>query len=137
LDPGANDIVAAVEEWSGGHGADVVIDTVGGDAFTASRRCIAFEGRLVVVGFTSGQIPDLRVNHLILRNFTVMGVNAMSYLWHYNRVAQQARRAVIDLCLQGKVAPVIFGEFPFERASEVLTRLATGQVLGKAVITVS
>jgi NADPH2:quinone reductase len=74
LDP-AGDWVAAVRELTGGRGADVVFDPVGGERFTQSLRCMAPEGRILVVGFASGEIPKLEVNRLLLRHLDVVGVN--------------------------------------------------------------
>ena len=72
---GAEDVAARVREITGGHGADVVWDPVGGDVFDASRRCIAFEGRLVVVGFTSGRIPEVPAGHVLVKNYSVVGLH--------------------------------------------------------------
>ena len=69
------DLVAAVKDFTRGHGADVVFDPVGGDAFEKSTKCIAFEGRIVVVGFTSGQIPQARANHVLVKNYAVVGLH--------------------------------------------------------------
>jgi NADPH:quinone reductase-like Zn-dependent oxidoreductase len=65
-----------------------------------------------------------------------MGVNAMTYLWEHPEILHSVRRKVIELCAQGRVAPVVHGEFGFEQAAQVLTSLGEGEVLGKAVIRV-
>jgi NADPH2:quinone reductase len=137
IDPTTEPLVAAVMEATEGHGADIVIDTVGGDLFDDSRRCIAFEGRIVVVGFTSGRIPELRVNQLILRNFTVMGVNALIYANDYPDLNRWTREAVIALRMSCAIAPVIDGVSPFEDVPEVFARLAAGEVIGKAIVAMS
>src|SRR5690606_29564261 len=67
------DFVAAVKDLTGGRGADVVFDPVGGDAFDHSTKCIAFEGRIVVIGFASGRIPQVAANRLLLKNIDVVG----------------------------------------------------------------
>src|SRR5438094_637907 len=69
------DVAQAVKDFTRGHGADVVYDPVGGDAFERSTKCIAFEGRLVVVGFASGQIPQARANHVLVKNYSVVGLH--------------------------------------------------------------
>jgi NADPH2:quinone reductase len=132
VDPSETNLVAAVEEFSAGHGADVVIDTVGGDVFHACRRCIASEGRIVVVGFTSGKIPELKLNTLILRNFTVMGVNGFFYPDDFVPLM----REVIELWQQGKVTPPVEAEHAFEEVPAVFQRLAEGKVRGRVVIRV-
>jgi NADPH2:quinone reductase len=90
--------------------------------------------RIVVVGFTSGRIPELQVNRLILRNFTVMGVNAMSYLLEYPHIHGHVRQEVIDMCLRGQVSPAIHGEFKLDELPAVFEQLDRGEVLGKALI---
>jgi NADPH2:quinone reductase len=130
IDASVNDLVSAVNEFSGGHGADVVIDTVGGDLFHACRRSIASEGRIVIVGFTSGHIPELKVNTLIMRNFTVMGVNAFFYADEFVRLMKH----IIELWEQGKVSPPVEAEYPFDDAPTVFRRLAERKVKGRVVV---
>ncbi len=131
------DVTAAVAEFTDGGGADVVMDMVGGDLFDESRRFVSFEGRVVVVGFMSGRIAELRTNHLILRNFTVMGVNAMTYLEGHPAIHREARERVVELLEQGEIAPVIHAEYQLTQALAALGDLVGGEVLGKAVIRTS
>jgi NADPH2:quinone reductase len=128
------DIVSAVKHATAGRGADVVIDPVGGDAFDASRRCIAFEGRIVVVGFTSGRIPDLSVNHLILKTFSVLGVNNGAYQKREPNVPRRALIALLELCATGSYHPHIHREYEFSDAAAALADVAAGRVPGKAVV---
>jgi NADPH2:quinone reductase len=130
VDSSAGDLVDKVMAFSDGHGGDVVIDTVGGDVFDACRRCIASQGRIVVVGFTGGRIPELRLNQLILRNFTVMGVNGF---FHGDEWADLTR-LVVELALQNRIAPPVEAEYSFDEVPAVFTRLAEGKVEGRAVI---
>src|SRR6202042_1592665 len=69
------DFVEVVKEVTGGRGADVVYDSVGGEAYTRSTKCIAFEGRIVVVGFTSGTIPTATLNHALVKNYSILGLH--------------------------------------------------------------
>ena len=131
-DPGH--LTDAVREHTGGHGADVVLDMVGGDLFEAARRYIAHEGRIVVVGFTSGTIQQQRVNQLLLRSFAVLGVNALTVLEQYPAVHAVARRAVVDLLAQGVIAPPVAAVRPLAELVELLDALAAHTVTGKAVI---
>jgi NADPH2:quinone reductase len=133
VDPDVDDFAEAVKSHTAGHGADLVVDTVGGDVFDRTRRCIAFEGRVVVVGFISGRIPELPVNHLILRNFSVIGVDASAYGAKRRDVHNATYQSLIELALAGSIEPVI-SVFGFEQAQEALTKLGEGQILGKAVI---
>src|SRR5205085_7689563 len=75
VDYTADDFVAVVKEATGGRGADVVYDPVGGDVFDRSTKCIAFEGRIVVVGFTSGRMPSVAANHVLIKNYSVVGLH--------------------------------------------------------------
>ena len=75
VDYTTDDFVPVVKEVTGGHGADIVYDPVGGDVFDKSRKCVAFEGRIVVVGFTSGRIPEAPANHLLVKNYSVVGLH--------------------------------------------------------------
>jgi NADPH:quinone reductase len=132
IDTSEQDVVALVNEFSRSGGANVVIDTVGGDVFHACRRCIAPEGRIVIVGFTSGDIPHLKLNSLILRNFTVMGLNSFHYMDRFGELL----REVLALWSEGKVAPPVEGEYPFDEAPRLFQRLADREIRGRAVIRV-
>jgi NADPH2:quinone reductase len=136
IDAAANDVSRVVKEFTDGRGADVVIDPVGGDLFESARRFIAFEGRIVVVGFVSGTIPSVKVNQLILRSFTVMGVNAMVTLWDHPEVHRDSRAAVVELLRQGALTPRMADVTPFERLPEALAALGERAVAGKSVIAI-
>ena len=132
IDSATQDIVSEIKAFSGGVGADVFIDTVGGDVFDVFRRCVASEGRVVIVGFTGGRIPELKLNHLILRNFTVMGVNALMYGKQWSGLMER----VVDLSMAGQINPPIEAVYPFDDVPAVFARLASGLVVGRAVISV-
>jgi NADPH2:quinone reductase len=125
-----------VMDATSGRGVDVVIDPVGGDAFDESRRCVAFEGRLVVVGFVAGRIAELRTNALVLRNFTVMGVNNGLYMATRPDVHRDARSELLRLADEGRIEPLVAGRWPFVDAPAALERLAAGQLIGKALVDV-
>jgi NADPH2:quinone reductase len=137
VDASTEDLGRMVQEFTDGRGADLVIDPVGGDLFEAARRFIAFEGRIVVVGFVSGSIPQIKVNQLLLRSFTVMGVNAMVTLFDHPEIHQESRRAVVELLAQGRIRPKIAGIHPFDALPEVLAGLGERRIAGKAVIDVT
>jgi NADPH:quinone reductase len=124
----------AVKCLTGGRGADVVYDPVGGDVFDESTRCIAFDGRLLVVGFASGRIPSISVNIPLIKGFSVMGVRAGEY---GRRFPEKGREniAVIDrLLTQGKIRPHIGARFPLAKAVDAMRMLADRKIIGKAVI---
>lgn len=127
--------VDAVKEATGGRGADVIFDPVGGEVFDLSRRCVAFEGRIVIVGFTSGSIANAPTNHLLVKNYSVIGLH-----WGlYNKVAPElvveTHEALIELYQNGEIDPLIFKTFPFEEVPETLGLLGSRKTYGKLVTT--
>ena len=96
IDRREQDVVETVTQVTGGHGADVVYDPVGGPSYTASTKCIAFEGRIVVVGFASGRVPEPRLNHALVKNYSILGLHWSLYQQHDPAAVQEAHA---DLCL--------------------------------------
>lgn len=134
MNPLKEDVVAAVMDHTGSRGVDIAVDPVGGDAFDQCRRTMAFEGRLVVVGFAAGAIPTLKTNHPILRNYSVLGVNNSLYLRHRPDIHRAVRNRLLELAAVGKVDPIIYRVWPFKEAPEALGELADGLVIGKALV---
>ncbi|GAA1242909.1 NADPH:quinone oxidoreductase family protein [Prauserella halophila] len=137
---GSHEVVLAdgfkdsVAELTGGRGADLVVDPVGGDRFTDSLRSLASLGRLLVIGFTAGDIPTVKVNRLLLNNIDVRGV-----AWGAYALADPARlRAEWNVLLpyleSGVVDPPIAATYPLSRAGEAVARLDDRTVLGKVVV---
>lgn len=123
-----------VKALTGGRGADVIYDPVGGDVFDESVRCIAFDGRLLVVGFTSGRIPNISVNMPLIKGFSVMGVRAGEYGRQFPDKGRENLQAVWDLAGQGLIRPRVHAEFSLNDWREAFDLLANRQVVGKAVI---
>jgi len=123
-----------VKEITGGRGADVIYDPVGGDVFDESVRCIAFDGRLLVIGFTSGRIPSVSVNMPLIKGFSVMGVRAGEYGRQFPERGRENTAAVAALAAQGRIKPRVHAELPLERWREAFDLLAHRQVIGKAVL---
>jgi NADPH:quinone reductase len=124
----------AVQELTGGTGVDMVVDPVGGDRFTDSLRSLAPEGRLLVVGFTAGDIPTVRVNRLLLNNIDVVGVGWGAYaLSRPGYVAQQWAELGPHL-RSGALTPLISATLPLERAAEALATIDERRVTGKVVL---
>jgi NADPH:quinone reductase len=123
-----------VKAITGGRGADVICDPVGGDVFDESVRCIAFNGRLLVIGFTSGRIPSIAVNMPLIKGFSVMGVRAGEYGRQFPDQGRENAAAVWDLASEGKISPRVHGEFPLSGWRDAFELLATRAVVGKAVI---
>ncbi len=134
IDYTADDFVPAVKDLTGGRGADVIYDPVGGDVFDKSRRCIAFEGRLVVVGFTSGRIPEAPANHLLVKNYSVVGLH-----WGLYRQMDPLRIGIVHeeltrLVTDGRVDPLVSQVLPLEEAPRALAALAHRGTVGKVVL---
>lgn len=133
---GVDDLVSGVKAATGGHGADVVFDPVGGAAFDASTKCIAFEGRIVVVGFAGGTIPSVPAGHVLVKNYSVVGLHWGMYPGVRPDLIDTARRELTRLADGGAIHPVVDHVVPFERAPEALTALASGTTVGRVVIKV-
>lgn len=123
-------------ELSGG-GVDVVIDPVGGERFTDSLRALAEGGRLVVVGFTAGAIPEVRVNRLLLRNLEVVGAGWGAYAIPKPELCRAAGDELERLAKAGAVAPIVGAELPLERAAEAVALIEGRQATGKVVLRVA
>jgi len=128
------DLPKRVKELTGGRGADVIWDPVGGDVFEASRRCVAFEGRLVVVGFAGGRIPEVPAGHVLVKNYSVVGVHWGLYRKENPAVIADAHEALLRLYGQGAIRPLVSEQLPLSAAPDALTRLATRATVGKIVL---
>ncbi|HEY2206404.1 MAG TPA: NADPH:quinone oxidoreductase family protein [Pseudonocardia sp.] len=124
----------AVKDLTGGEGVDMVVDPVGGDRFTDSLRSLAPLGRLLVIGFTAGDIPTVRVNRLLLNNIDVRGVGWGAYALPRPGYLRQEWDRLLPYLTGGPVDPPISGRFPIERAGEAVARLDERGVLGKVVV---
>ena len=123
-----------VKELTGGNGADVIYDPVGGDIFEQSLRCINWGGRLLVIGFTSGRIPQAPANLVLLKGCSIVGVFWGSWLGRGGEGNARNMARVFEWIREGKLRPHISHRFPLERASEALYALIERRVIGKAVI---
>jgi NADPH:quinone reductase len=141
-DAGADEVVRSDGPWKdeakelSGGGVDVVIDPVGGDRFTDSLRSLAEGGRVVVVGFTGGSIPEVRVNRLLLNNTEVVGAGWGAYVMGKAEVNRQIGAEVNRLVDEGFVRPIVGGRFPLEQASDALELIDGRGATGKVVLDV-
>jgi NADPH2:quinone reductase len=124
-----------VLELSGG-GVDMVLDPVGGDRFTDSLRSLREGGRVVVVGFTGGSIPEVRVNRLLLKNTEVIGAGWGAYVMSKPDLNREIGAAVNRMVDDGFIRPIIGERFPLERAAEALKTLDERRATGKVVLDV-
>jgi NADPH:quinone reductase len=125
-----------VRELTGGRGADVVLDPVGGDRFTDSLRALRVGGILVVIGFAGGAIPEVRVNRLLLRNLTITGISMDTMDAEHPGTLERVRDAVGSLLAQGRVHPVVGARYPFSEAGAALVASGEGRTAGKIVVDV-
>lgn len=123
-----------VKELTGGRGADVIYDPVGGDVFDESVRCIAFDGRLLVIGFTSGRIPQVSVNMPLIKGFSVVGVRAGEYGRQFPERGRENQAAIWAMAEAGTVRPRVHAKVPLSDWRAAFDLLAGRQVIGKAVI---
>jgi NADPH2:quinone reductase len=123
-----------VKALTGGAGADIIYDPVGGDIFDESVRCIAFDGRLLVVGFTSGRIPTVSVNMPLIKGFSVVGVRAGEYGRRFPEKGRENAKAIWDLATEGKIRPRVDAELPLSEWRKAFDMLADRKVVGKVVV---
>ena len=114
--------------------ADDVVDPVGGDRFTDSLRSLGREGRVVVVGFTGGEIPTVKVNRLLLNNVEVVGAGWGEYALATPGYMQQQWAAMRDDIAAGRLAPPVSATYPLEEAAAAIAELAERRVTGKVVV---
>ncbi|TAJ68933.1 MAG: NADPH:quinone oxidoreductase family protein [Phenylobacterium sp.] len=123
-----------VKELTGGRGADVIYDPVGGDVFDESIRCIAFGGRILSIGFTSGRLPVLPVNIALIKGFSVHGVRAGEYGRQFPEKGRENNEAIWKLAEDGLVKPRVDAEYPLEAWRDAFETLAQRKVVGKTII---
>lgn len=123
-----------VKALTGGRGADVIFDPVGGDVFDESVRCIAFDGRLLIIGFTSGRIPSVSVNMPLIKGFSVVGVRAGEYGRQFPEKGRENQEAIWQWAEDGRVKPCIHAEVPLANWREAFDMMRSRQVVGKVVL---
>jgi NADPH2:quinone reductase len=136
LDSRAEDMREQIKALTGGRGADIVFDPVGGPLFEASLRATAPGGRILVIGFASGRVPQIAANLLLVKNLTVIG-----FAWGAWRRLDPAalRRSLAEVLAwwgQGRLQPPLATAMPLERAADALALIAARKVTGKIVLTV-
>lgn len=127
--------VERVKEITEGRGADTIYDPVGGDIFDLSTKCVATEGRILIIGFAAGRIPSIALNRVLLKNISIVGVLWGGYVLTHPEYEKQAHAALMKLYDAGKIKPSVNSVYPFEEAPRGLRNLAERNVAGKAVLT--
>jgi NADPH2:quinone reductase len=139
---GADHVLSSEEPWKDrareitDGGVDIVFDTVGGERFLDSLRSLRAEGRLLVVGFAGGSIPELRVNRLLLNNTSVVGVGWGGYAMSRPELCRRIGAALDGMIEEGVVRPLVGERFPLERASDALKLIDERRATGKVVLEV-
>jgi NADPH2:quinone reductase len=128
------DWVERVKQATGGRGADVIYDPVGGEIFDLSTKCIAFSGRILVVGFASGTIPTVQLNRVLLKNISIVGLHWGAYHLHDPGKIPQAMAALFDLYERGALRPVVSSTHPLADAAAALAEIASRRSTGKVVL---
>ena len=127
---------AQVHAATDGHGADVVLDPLGGVFFPAALRAMAWCGRLVVIGFAAGDIPSVKVNYLLVKNIAVSGLQWSDYRDRTPERVHAVQAELFGLWRAGAVKPHIMRAFSFAQLPEALDLVAQGEVQGKAVMSI-
>ncbi len=123
----------AVHDLTGGRLADIIFDPVGGDVFDESTRCVAFGGKLIVVGFTSGRIADISANIPLIKGFSVIGLRAGEYARRFPERGRAIQSAITRLAEAGAITPAIDRTLPLSRWREGFEAMARRELVGKVV----
>jgi NADPH2:quinone reductase len=126
--------VERVKAITGGRGADVIYDPVGGDVFDLSSKCIAPEGRLLVIGFASGRIPTIAANRVLLKNISIVGVFWGGYAQQKPEYVAETQKKLDEFHERGLIHPEVTSRYPLADAPRALRALAGRGVSGKAVL---
>lgn len=130
IDRREQDFVKVVKEVTDGRGADVIFDPVGGPAYDGSTKCVAFEGRILVVGFAAGTIPAPQLSHALLKNYSIVGLHWGLYRQYDPQAIAEAHKELSKL----PVKPLIGGVLTLEEAADGLNRLGAGETVGRLVV---
>ncbi|MER6784553.1 NADPH:quinone oxidoreductase family protein [Streptomyces sp. NPDC000658] len=134
IDRRAEDVVGAVKEATGGRGADVVFDPVGGEAYTQSAKTVAFEGRIVVVGFASGTIPSPALNHALVKNYSILGLHWGLYNTKNPKLVQHCHEQLTELAARGAIRPLVSERVALDGAAAAVQRVADGVTTGRVAV---
>lgn len=135
IDSSHEDVRTRIKELTEGRGADVFYDPVGGELFDASLRSIAFEGRILAIGFASGTVPQIPANHLLVKNVDVIGINWPAYAELNPEVMTASFQTLMQWYLAGAIKPHVSAIYPLARSAEALDRVVSRKATGKIVIT--
>ena len=134
IDRRAVDVIGTVKEATGGRGADVIYDPVGGAAYTQSTKVVAFEGRIVVVGFASGSIPSPALNHALVKNYAILGLHWGLYNTKNPKLVLHCHEQLTELAARGAIKPLVSERVPLSGAAAAVQRVADGVTTGRVAV---
>lgn len=134
IDRRADDVISAVKDATGGRGADVIYDPVGGEAYAQSAKVVAFEGRIVVVGFASGTVPSPALNHALVKNYAILGLHWGLYGQRNPELVQECHERLTDLAARGAIRPLVSERVPLTEAAAAVRRVGEGRTTGRVVV---
>lgn len=136
IDYRAESLRDRAKELTDGKGVDVVFDPVGGDAFAQSVRCIGWEGRILVIGFASGDIPKVATNMILVKNFSTVGVVFGEHSWRFPDESRERLTSLLPEIGQERLNPRVWKSYPLENAVQALKEIQDRSVIGKMVLTI-
>jgi NADPH2:quinone reductase len=131
IDRYTQDFVPVVKEVTEGHGADVIYDPVGGDAYDRSAKCVAFEGRILIIGFASGRIPTPALNHALVKNYSIVGLHWGLYGSKEPASLRDCHDQLLKLAADGVIKPLVSERLGLADVADGLERLAAGRTIGR------
>ena len=134
IDYASGDWVEAVKKATGGRGADVIYDSVGGDVTDGSLRCIAWNGRLLVIGFASGRIPEVKLNRVLLKNISLVGLHWGAHAFNEPARIAETFEALFALLAEGKIRPLVYRTYGLDELPDALAALGSRRSWGKVIV---
>lgn len=133
IDRQREDFVPLVKEFTDGRGADVVYDPVGGESYMKSTKCIAFEGRILIIGFAGGTIQTPGLNHALIKNYSIIGLHWGLYKQYNQQAMHECHAELTRLADSGAIKPMISERLPFADVADGIGRLGEGKTVGRIV----
>ena len=133
IDRNTQDFVEVVKEVTGGRGADVIYDPVGGDTYARSTKCVAFEGRILIIGFAGGQIQSAALNHALVKNYSIVGLHWGLYQSKNPQLIRDCHAQLTRLVADGAIKPLVSERLGLDEVPAGLQRLADGGTVGRVV----
>jgi len=134
IDYREGDFVERVKELTDGKGADVIYDSVGGETTDRSLKCINWNGRLLVIGFASGRIPEIKLNRVLLKNISIVGLHWSAYPDREPERMDECFEGLFEMSRAGQILPLVSKSYPLEEAGRALAALRSRKTVGKVVL---